>query len=956
LVGLCLSQNSFVYAQELATASASPEEATVSADVPFDAIITPEVSAASASAPIDISGDIESSISALPAASDSTDNMVLGPSGVQNPSATIKQPFHVRDLRKHSFRANERVTVVVDNAWENDVTVELFDVDGVKQNVTLKTISDGDPLVLEVLPNAQFRSGRYRLVVTDAKGNVTPQDFTWGVLAINTNKSIYMPQESAKLAIAILDETGMMECHADVTLTIKHEGNTDVLSTADGSIHANDVCEQKIFTLIPDYEAIYKTGSVGTYDMQLTAKTDNGTFTITDAFEVRETVPFDVERTTATRIFPPATYPVTFAITFHEDFEGTIQETVPGNFAVWQQEGEQFTIERQTITQDQSDVLGASVVGIVQPFDNKHPVSLGFGQQLRDPVLQTKYSDFGLLGHDGIDFDMPIGTAVLSVDDGVVTKIDLDGDYGTTLVISHSWGKSYYGHLSLITAQLGHKVKKGHPVALSGNSGLSTGPHLHFGIKLNVNDEQNGYFGKTNPWDLLSHAQEIPTILAEEKTMTEATESGQTTPDSIEQASMSASMLDEATSAAVLGTSSVGDMRKELKGPGDERQILTWKITAKKGETKQIGYQFQAPNISPQFFHLGPLTFRDGSNVAIFSEGRSWQLAIDADGSGTNTVSPTTGTVSATSQTYTFTFTASESMNSGEFTITVPSGWSAPQGTGGTAGYTTVGTTGTAIVGTVLVSGDGTTYGNWTLTEDDGDACNTVNPALDTTTKIEGSGSIKCDNSGSSATDATDSFSFDNSGTVNWSSYTTIGFWIRSSKALTSTNGIAFAYDDTAAMSSLLQSYNTGTVAANTWSYFSFSLSATRTAVKAFGLVAVGSGFDSASQWLDEVLIGPGVPTFSGTGPWTISTRILKAASTDTFSVVYGDAAGGAGSTVTNASTAGVYTFTTQSKTGVAGTLTDISSSPTITLSASLDTLLRHGAYFSGGIEQPFTF
>lgn len=941
LLFLSVSQSSFVYAQELATDSAKQSVATPSADIPFDATASSEASATSISVPLDSSGNLESSISALPVVADPIEDMVLGPSGVQNPSATIKQPPQVRNLRKRSFRANEQVTVVVDNAWEQDVTIELFDVDGVKQHFKMKTISDGDPLVLEVLPNEEFRSGRYRLVITDTKGNVTMQDFTWGVLAINTNKSIYKPEETAKLAIAVLDETGMMECDADITLTMKHEGNTDVLSTENGLIQRNDVCEQKIFTLIPDYEATYKTGSVGTYDMQLTAKTENGSYTITDAFEVRDTVPFDVERATATRIFPPATYPVTLAITFHEDFDGIIQEMVPGNFAVSAIDGAiPFTLSRLPMTQTDTDVLGASIIGLSKPFDHDRPISLGFGQQLRDPVLETKYSDFGLLGHDGIDFDMPINTAVLAVDDGVVVKTDQNGDYGTTLVIAHTWGKSYYGHLSLITKQLGDKVIKGHPVALSGNTGLSTAPHLHFGVKPNVNDSDNGYYGKINPWSLLSHAQDSEAVLSREQQAATLSATSEHVSDS--------AVLSVSTTTNAYDSSIIAD-----------KQLLTWNVHATKGETKLLGYQFQTPNISPQFYHLGPLTFLKSSGETMFLEGRLWQLAIDADGSGTNTVNPTTGTVSATGQTYTFTFTAGETMDSGGITIAVPSGWSAPQGTGGTAGYTTAVGSGNATVGRVLTSADSKT--GWSE-QGGADACTTANLKVDTTTKQEGSGSILCNNNSASQPDGGDGIAY-SFPTENWSTlgYTQVGFWARSDDGMT-TAEIDFVLDETTNCTStqIMNANFSSALTADTWVYQKIALTGTLTDVESVCFLQVGNSADSDSYWIDDVLVGPATPTFSGSGPWIINVRLLDIASAETVTVVYGNTAGGAGSTVTNSSSAGVHTFTTQSRISDAGTLTNIGTSPTVTLSASgptMDQLLRHGAWFNGsGVEQPFTF
>jgi hypothetical protein len=52
------------------------------------------------------------------------------------------------------------------------------------------------------------------------------------------------------------------------------------------------------------------------------------------------------------------------------------------------------------------------------------------------------------------------------------------------VAIQHAWGQSFYGHLSTISAQLGTHVKKGQLIGLSGNTGLSSGPHLHLGMKV----------------------------------------------------------------------------------------------------------------------------------------------------------------------------------------------------------------------------------------------------------------------------------------------------------------------------------------------------------------------------------------------------------------------------------------------------------------------------------------
>ena len=87
--------------------------------------------------------------------------------------------------------------------------------------------------------------------------------------------------------------------------------------------------------------------------------------------------------------------------------------------------------------------------------------------------------------HLGVDLKATTGTPVLAVDDGKVVFIRSSPDYGNTLIIDHGLGVySLYLHLSEFKVQLGQMVKQGDTVALSGDTGYATGPHLHFSIKI----------------------------------------------------------------------------------------------------------------------------------------------------------------------------------------------------------------------------------------------------------------------------------------------------------------------------------------------------------------------------------------------------------------------------------------------------------------------------------------
>ncbi len=160
------------------------------------------------------------------------------------------------------------------------------------------------------------------------------------------------------------------------------------------------------------------------------------------------------------------------------------------------------------------------------PFAGSFQVNNRFGEQAIDPKVREQDQKIGLKGHDGVDFAMPIGTPVLAVDDGEVIPIpDGIGEYGTTIVIQHAWGRSFYGHLNEVNIKQGQKVSKADKIALSGNSGLSTGSHLHFGMKLNKFNQNNGYLGKIDPLRFLRLDTIVPSITPSITPSEEATHS-----------------------------------------------------------------------------------------------------------------------------------------------------------------------------------------------------------------------------------------------------------------------------------------------------------------------------------------------------------------------------------------------------------------------------------------------
>ncbi len=123
----------------------------------------------------------------------------------------------------------------------------------------------------------------------------------------------------------------------------------------------------------------------------------------------------------------------------------------------------------------------------IQPISNKDlgRISSFFGWRIH-PIFKKR------MFHYGLDFTAPIGTKVYATGDGVVTMAKRSRyGYGNKIIIDHGYGfKTGYAHLHKFLVKKGQKVKRGQVIGTVGNTGLSTGPHLHYeviknGVKVN---------------------------------------------------------------------------------------------------------------------------------------------------------------------------------------------------------------------------------------------------------------------------------------------------------------------------------------------------------------------------------------------------------------------------------------------------------------------------------------
>jgi len=135
----------------------------------------------------------------------------------------------------------------------------------------------------------------------------------------------------------------------------------------------------------------------------------------------------------------------------------------------------------------------------IQPVANKDLKYTASGYGLRiDPIYNT--TKF----HEGMDFSANIGTPVYATGNGVVTKAGWQSGYGKIIKIDHGYGyETWYAHLNDMDVRVGQKVVRGQVIGEVGNTGKSTGPHLHYEVhvKGRVVNPVNYYFMDLNADD-----------------------------------------------------------------------------------------------------------------------------------------------------------------------------------------------------------------------------------------------------------------------------------------------------------------------------------------------------------------------------------------------------------------------------------------------------------------------
>jgi murein DD-endopeptidase MepM/ murein hydrolase activator NlpD len=118
-------------------------------------------------------------------------------------------------------------------------------------------------------------------------------------------------------------------------------------------------------------------------------------------------------------------------------------------------------------------------------WPERGPITQGFGcsdllGEPYDPNCPTRHF------HTGLDIGAPGGTTIVAADTGVVSYAGWGGGYGNVMILTHGNGYStLYGHMSGFAVASGEGVNRGQPIGYEGSTGYSTGPHLHFEVRIN---------------------------------------------------------------------------------------------------------------------------------------------------------------------------------------------------------------------------------------------------------------------------------------------------------------------------------------------------------------------------------------------------------------------------------------------------------------------------------------
>jgi len=230
------------------------------------------------------------------------------------------------------------------------VKTSLVNVKGdVQPKLSVDFNSKNKHVLVTPLIENKLKPGLYKLNITvkSSGGDViTQQDFSWGVMAINTSKSVYQQGEMVEIGMAVLGDYGNTKCIAEgevafntakVWLQITHpNGKVDNFSTDDHTILGSKECGDRTVTNNPDFFTNVAANEIGEYKVHMIAEHIFGKREMDYTFLVSSGKPdFEIERIEfPTRIYPKVDYPVNVSVRANRDFRGEVGDFVPESFQI----------------------------------------------------------------------------------------------------------------------------------------------------------------------------------------------------------------------------------------------------------------------------------------------------------------------------------------------------------------------------------------------------------------------------------------------------------------------------------------------------------------------------------------------------------------------------------------------------------------------------------------------
>ncbi|MDE1867713.1 MAG: hypothetical protein KGI08_08420, partial [Thaumarchaeota archaeon] len=304
--------------------------------------------------------------------------------------------FTAADLKKFKKDIKESLGSVQNNAWagkEGKIKIDIIGPNGKK--IPLKSVfqklRDGKfDIKLSSLKGAN--PGLYKVIVTLTRNGqtfTTQNQFFWGLVSLNTEKSIYRPGETANFIIVVLDNGGHSVCNSNISMNIVDpSGNPTTLSTGNG-VTPESQCGL--------YDASYATTSEGNYTVGISATNPSGTAVFNTSFLAENSYPFDIIRTADSKIDPvdnPNSFNVKLDITsFTNASSATIQETVPSVFYVTTDGVVQTVGDTTTITWNKNLIGNSTSVQYTYSVPLQYPqlyalgpaqISYGSGQVFKE--------------------------------------------------------------------------------------------------------------------------------------------------------------------------------------------------------------------------------------------------------------------------------------------------------------------------------------------------------------------------------------------------------------------------------------------------------------------------------------------------------------------------------------------------------------------------------------------